>query len=134
MHEYHPLIATGRAPRIQQDLAQGSYFGRRRAEDGRVDWRWPARRIFNLIRAVTHPYPGAFCYAAGGKIFIWEARIANEDGWRGLPGEIIGETPDGLEIAAGPGSIIVKRAQFEAAGETDARAVLPETHRPRALL
>jgi UDP-4-amino-4-deoxy-L-arabinose formyltransferase/UDP-glucuronic acid dehydrogenase (UDP-4-keto-hexauronic acid decarboxylating) len=134
MREYHPLIVTGRAPRMKQDLARGSYFGRRRAEDGRIDWRWPARRIFNLIRAVTHPYPGAFCFAAGEKIFIWEARIANEDGLRGLPGEILAETPEGLEIAAGQGSVIVRRAQFEGAEEADARFVLAQTHRPRALL
>ena len=29
IREYHPLIVTGRAPRVKQDLARGSYFGRR---------------------------------------------------------------------------------------------------------
>jgi methionyl-tRNA formyltransferase len=134
MREYHPLIVTGRAPRMTQDLAQGSYFGRRRAEDGRIDWRWPARRIFNLIRAVTHPYPGAFCYASGKKVFIWEARIANEDGLCGLPGEILGESQGALEIAAGQGSLIVKRAQLEGAEEGAAATMLSFEKRPRALL
>src|SRR2546428_1189398 len=65
MREYHPLIAAGCAPRHPQDLDAGSCYGRRRPGDGRLDWRWPARRIFNLVRAVTHPYPGAFCFAGG---------------------------------------------------------------------
>ena len=69
----HPLIVAGRAPRRPQDLSRGSYFGRRRPEDGRIDWRWPARRIFNLVRAVTHPYPGAFCSLGGRKLFVWES-------------------------------------------------------------
>jgi UDP-4-amino-4-deoxy-L-arabinose formyltransferase/UDP-glucuronic acid dehydrogenase (UDP-4-keto-hexauronic acid decarboxylating) len=133
--EYHPLIVAGRAPRTPQDLSHGNYFGRRRPEDGRIDWRWPARRIFNLVRAVTRPYPGAFCYAAGKKLFIWQARIAREDGWMGAPGEILGGPADGLEIAAGQGSLIVTRAQFEGGIESDLRALVgADPARPRALL
>src|SRR5579864_9220867 len=135
IREYHPLIVTGRAPRMKQDLSRGSYFGRRRPADGRIDWRWPARRLFNLVRAVTHPYPGAFCFAAGRKLFVWEARIASEDRNIGAPGEIVGEIADGLEIAAGQGSLIVTRAQFESDDEGDVRAVLDaDGARPRALL
>lgn len=135
IREYHPLIVTDRAPRTKQDLSRGSYFGRRRPEDGRIDWRWPARRIFNLVRAVTHPYPGSFCFAVGKKLFIWEARIASEDGLMGPPGEIIGDMDGGLEIAAGQGSLIVRRAQFEGDYEGDARTVLGTAKaRPRALL
>jgi UDP-4-amino-4-deoxy-L-arabinose formyltransferase / UDP-glucuronic acid dehydrogenase (UDP-4-keto-hexauronic acid decarboxylating) len=135
VREYHPLIVTGRAPRLVQDLSRGTYFGRRRPEDGRIDWRWPVRRIFNLVRAVTHPYPGSFCFAAGKKLFIWEARIARENGVMGEPGEIIGDVDGGLEIAAGQGSLIVTRAQFEADQEAGARTVLGAVKaRPRALL
>jgi methionyl-tRNA formyltransferase len=135
IREYHPLIVTGRAPRMKQNLAQGSYFGRRRPEDGRIDWRWPARRVFNLVRAVTHPYPGAFCYAAGMKLYIWEARIANEGGMLGAPGQIIGDRAGGTEIAAGQGSLIVTRAQFEGDPEGDARTLMGVGEaRPRALL
>jgi methionyl-tRNA formyltransferase len=43
-----------------QDLAQGSYFGGRTPEDGRIDWSRSAREIHNLVRAVAPPYPGAF--------------------------------------------------------------------------
>lgn len=136
IREYHPLLVTGRAPRIKQDLSKGSYFGRRRPQDGRIDWGWPARRIFNLVRAVTHPYPGAFCFAAGRKLFIWETRIAAEAGIKGAPGEIIAVAGDGLEIAAGQGSLIVTRAQFESEAEGAARKIIgaePDS-RPRALL
>ena len=67
-------MKDGRAPRIPQDLSQGGYFGGRRPEDGRIDWRWTAERIYNLIRAVTDPYPGAFCHMAdGSKLLIWWA-------------------------------------------------------------
>jgi len=42
------------------NLAQGSYFGGRKPEDGRIDWSKSAREIHNLVRAVAPPYPGAF--------------------------------------------------------------------------
>jgi methionyl-tRNA formyltransferase len=125
--EMHPLIVAGRAPRRPQDLSRGSYFGRRRPEDGRIDWRWPARRIFNLVRAVTHPYPGAFCELGGRKLFVWESRIAHEAGWRGAPGEIVAAGGGGaVEVAAGEGSVLIARAQFEGAPEGAAAQVLSE--------
>jgi len=55
-----PLVA-GTAPLRPNDIARGSYYGGRRPEDGRIDWRKSAREIHNLVRAVAPPYPGAFC-------------------------------------------------------------------------
>ena len=125
IREFHPLIVEGRAPRRPNDLSKGSYFGRRRPDDGRIDWRWPARRIFNLVRAVTHPYPGAFSFAGDRKLIIWEAQIGRESGTMAPPGVVIGEAPDGgVEVAAGDGSVIVTRAQAEGGPEDSARAVL----------
>ena len=125
INEMHPRIVAGNPPRRKMDISKGSYFGRRKPDDGRIDWRWPARRIFNLVRAVTHPYPGAFCFASGRKLLVWEASIGTETARRGAPGEIVGETADGaIEIAAGEGSVIVRRAQFEGGAETVARELL----------
>jgi methionyl-tRNA formyltransferase len=126
--ELHPLIVQGRAPRRPQDLSRGSYFGRRRPEDGRIDWRWPARRIFNLVRAVTHPYPGAFCLLGGRKLLIWESAVAAEAGRRGAPGAIVEAASAGgggaVVVAAGEGSLSIRRAQFDGAPEGAAAEVL----------
>jgi methionyl-tRNA formyltransferase len=79
LDETLPLMKNGRAPRMPQDISKGSYYGGRRPEDGRIDWRWPAVRIYNLIRAVTDPYPGAFClHPEGAQLLIWWA-IPNPD-------------------------------------------------------
>ncbi len=128
--ELHPKIVAGTAPRRKMDISKGSYFGRRKPEDGRIDWRWPARRIFNLVRAVTHPYPGAFCFVNGRKLLVWEAKIGAENGAHGEPGRVVCETADGaLEIAAGEGSVILRIAQFEGAAEGVAREALSVAQR-----
>jgi len=96
LDEFLPLMKIGRAPRIPQDISVGSYFGGRRPEDGRIDWSFPAARIYNLIRAVTDPYPGAFCRLAdGSRLMIWWG--APEEGGGGE-----GEKPPGcVEIEGG---------------------------------
>jgi methionyl-tRNA formyltransferase len=125
IRQYHPLIASGEAPRRAQNLKQGSYFGRRRPEDGRIDWQWPARRIFNLVRAVTHPYPGAFGFLNRRKVYVWTAEIAIETGTHGAAGEIIAEHADGaIEVAAGAGSVVLSRVQIEGGAESSPREIL----------
>jgi UDP-4-amino-4-deoxy-L-arabinose formyltransferase/UDP-glucuronic acid dehydrogenase (UDP-4-keto-hexauronic acid decarboxylating) len=72
LEEVLPLIKKGTAPRVAQDLKRGSYYGGRKPEDGRIDWNWPVMRIYNLVRAVTEPYPGAFTHFPDGqKLFVW---------------------------------------------------------------
>ena len=61
-----PALISGEVRERPLDLAAGSYFGGRKPEDGRVDWRQPASDIHNLVRAVAPPYPGAFCTLPSG--------------------------------------------------------------------
>ena len=59
-----PLIQRT-AQRLRQDQSQASYFGRRRPEDGRIDWGKTAAQVHNLVRGVAPPYPGAFSEVGG---------------------------------------------------------------------
>jgi methionyl-tRNA formyltransferase len=65
-----PDLLAGRAVAKQQDLAAGSYFGGRKAEDGRIDWTRPASTVHDLIRAVAPPYPGAFSDTPRGRLKV----------------------------------------------------------------
>jgi methionyl-tRNA formyltransferase len=60
-----PRLIAGTAAAEPQDLQAGSYFGGRSAADGVIDWRLPAQRIHDLVRAVAPPYPGATTSVAG---------------------------------------------------------------------
>lgn len=47
---------------------------KRTPDDGLINWNKPLEDIYNLVRAVTHPYPGAFTFNGLNKIYIWEAQ------------------------------------------------------------
>src|SRR5271154_1748590 len=70
-----PKLIAGNAAARPMDLALGSYFGRRRPEDGRIDWRLGARAIHDLVRAVAPPFPGAFTEVNGCRLEILETRL-----------------------------------------------------------
>lgn len=103
-------LLTGRAPRRPQNEAEATYFGGRRPEDGRIDWRREASSIFNLVRAVTRPYPGAFTDFRGRQFYIWWARPSTSD--KGLPGEVVATSP--LTIATGRGRLEIVEWQWQA--------------------
>jgi methionyl-tRNA formyltransferase len=70
-----PRLVAGTAEARALDLARGSYFGRRRPEDGRIDWRKGARAVHDLVRAVAPPFPGAFSDVAGMRLAVLETRL-----------------------------------------------------------
>ncbi len=73
-----PRLAAGPPAARAMDLSQGSYFGGRRPEDGRIDWAWPASRLHNLIRAVAPPFPGAFTELGGRRLLFAGSRWLDE--------------------------------------------------------
>ncbi|CAF3489567.1 unnamed protein product [Fusarium graminearum] len=71
-----PDMLEGRIPKLHNDIARGSYFGRRKPEDGRIDWRRSAKDVYNLHRAVAPPYPGAWTVIDGHKLIIGKASLS----------------------------------------------------------
>ncbi len=116
LRDAFPALVAGTAPRVPQDHARATTFGGRRPEDGRLAWQRPARELANLVRAVTHPYPGAFTTWAGRKLLVWSASPV--DGTAdAVPGEIAAVAPAGIVVAAGQGGLRLERVQLEGGAE-----------------
>ncbi|MFS1562942.1 MAG: bifunctional UDP-4-amino-4-deoxy-L-arabinose formyltransferase/UDP-glucuronic acid oxidase ArnA [Candidatus Arsenophonus phytopathogenicus] len=103
-----PLIKMGDYSATPQDESKATYFGRRSAEDGLIDWSKSATEVNNLVRAVTEPYPGAFTYLAESKMIVWRARVLEKSHDK-LPGTIISTEP--LQIACGQGVLEILTGQ-----------------------
>jgi methionyl-tRNA formyltransferase len=70
-----PKLIAGSAAATPLDLKRGSYFGRRRPEDGRIDWQAGAKAVHDLVRAVAPPFPGAFTEVGSERIQIFKTQI-----------------------------------------------------------
>ena len=98
-HSNSPISTHPQDPRL------ASVFPARRPEEGFIEWKEPARRIRDLIRAVTHPYPGAFTYLKKRKIFIWKACLDPVPS-KGSPGQIVSAGPESQPcVACGEGTL-----------------------------
>jgi methionyl-tRNA formyltransferase len=114
LRETYPALVAGTAPRVPQDHARATYFGGRRPEDGRLDWRRPARELYDLVRAVTAPFPGAFTTWRGRRLLVWWARPVDL-ALEAAPGAVV-ERRDGtgVVVATGAGGLLVERAELDA--------------------
>jgi len=119
MRETYPQLCDGTAPRRPQDLSQGSYFGGRTPADGRIDWRQSARQIYNLVRAVAQPYPGATTRWQQRGLTIWWAQPAG-GGRDASPGTVVGIDDESITLQTGDGCLRVLRVQLD--GELESAA------------
>jgi methionyl-tRNA formyltransferase len=105
-------LLAGAARETPQDESKATYFGGRKPEDGRIAWTQTSRQIFNLVRAVTDPYPGAFTDVGLARLMVWWAEPdspAARDR-HGVPGEILSLTP--LVVATADGAMELTRTEW----------------------
>ncbi len=121
------LIESGKAEKVPQDPFAGSYFPKRKPEDGNVDWSWTAQDIYNFMRALTHPYPGAFTSSGGKKVYLWKAENPKNNKKRVSPvaGLVFGKTAGGgINVTTRDSSITVTKVQIEHEKEKNAAEII----------
>lgn len=108
---------------VPQDEAQATYTCKRLPDDNVIDWTHSSEQIYNLIRAVSYPYPGAFTSFRDQKLFIWAAQpVPEARRYVGrIPGRIVEvRAGSGVVVLAGDGALLVSRVQLE--GQEPVRA------------
>jgi methionyl-tRNA formyltransferase len=117
-----PRLLAGEHPGRPQPKSDEPVLPRRRPADGRIDWDAPAGMIYDFVRALTRPYPGAFSTLDGKQWWIWKAALPASDGglFRDVtPGEVLGPVISpvkdacGQLVACGSGSLILLEIEDE---------------------
>jgi len=91
---YLPQIEGGTAPRMHNISSSYPAYPKRRPADGLIDFKRSALDIYNFVRALAKPYPGAFYYDENGKkIIVWRIEIVFDES-RLQEGDIIVGTLD----------------------------------------
>lgn len=112
--DFLPKLMNNTAPRMAQDASKATYWLKRTARDGEIHWDQPSMTIYNLVRALTHPYPGSHTFSAGEKIIVWKAsppaaESANGQSGHGveLPGTVVEGSGSRLRVRTGDGYLTI---------------------------
>ncbi|HET9387356.1 MAG TPA: methionyl-tRNA formyltransferase [Gemmatimonadales bacterium] len=115
-----PQLLAGERPGRPQEHGDEPILPRRRPADGRIPWDCPARTVYDFVRALTRPYPGAFSSLEGKQWWLWEAALPPDRGPVGVPGEVLGPVvspaPEacGQLVACGTGTVVLLELEDEA--------------------
>jgi methionyl-tRNA formyltransferase len=80
-------------------------------EDGRVDWSDDAKRICCRIRGLD-PWPGGFTWWQGKRLKLFGCR-ALPLSTQAKPGTVVKAGKEGLQVAAGEGTVLIEALQLE---------------------
>ncbi len=88
-----------------------SWYEKRTAADGKIDFHKRTRDIYNLIRGVAAPFPGAFALCKGEEVRVWEAHPFDEmiDFSDYAPGEVIDVFDGKPVVRTVDGSLLIDR-------------------------
>lgn len=93
---------------VTSQAGDPTYYPKRDPEDGRINWGDRTRDVYNLVRAVARPYPGAFTHHEGARVDVWEAVPFSDDLVRDAPpGRIVRTFGDDFVVATPDGSVLV---------------------------
>ena len=112
--DWLPQLVAGPVPRQVQDASRATYGCKRTDLDNRICWEWPTRRIYDLVRAVTRPYPGAWTTHRGARVKIWSASpVLKPCTWVGrIPGRVVEvRRGEGVVVLTGDGEILLREVQ-----------------------
>jgi methionyl-tRNA formyltransferase len=109
-------LLTGKSPRISQYPAKATFTCKRLPSDNLINWSSSTLEIYNLIRAVTQPYPGAYSFLNGKRLRIWGAKqILNGNKYVGrIPGRVVEVKPGvGSVVLTGNDALMLTQVQLE---------------------
>lgn len=109
MLESLDLVKAGTAPKVAQNLDEGSYeswFGK---EQARLDWTKSASDVYNIIRA-ANPQPGAWTLHGETELRIYDSTL-DSTAAAGAAGEVVSVDDEGFTVAAAEGGIKIKRVR-----------------------
>ena len=104
------MVRAGTAPKMPQDHSRATYESWCRKAEARIDWSRPAADVHNLIRGCD-PQPGAWTTRAGTEVQLFDSRRGPGSRPGAAPGTIIDVSAEGMQVATGDGSVVVKRVR-----------------------
>jgi methionyl-tRNA formyltransferase len=108
------IIAKGQSQSQRQSDVDGFYFSARGPGEEWIDWSDTSFNIYNKIRAISHPAPGARTLLESQLVIIWKAFY--DPSWPkyiATPGKVIGRNrSEGVIVKTGDSTLLVQEVQI----------------------
>ena len=109
INDFIPLLENRSYIRTKQDNGKANYWRKRGVKDGEIDWRMSAKSVYNLVRALTRPYDGAYFTKDGEEIKVWKVEVLKDENQENIePGKILRTEGSNVVVKCGTGSVLFK--------------------------
>ncbi len=102
-------LSEGKLSPQSQDDSLSTYASQLSKAEGEINWNNTSDEIYNKVRGLN-PWPKAFSFI-GGKRFVVDFVYKSEQS--GKAGEVLSADKDGILVACGEGSVLIKEIKVE---------------------
>jgi len=113
IREFLPQLYSGKYMRVPQDHKRANLWRKRGKVDGRIDFRMSSRSVYNLVRALTRPYPGAHVETAKMDVPVWQAQEISDVQPNMEPGKVLDVRNGNITVKCGEGAVILLEHGFD---------------------
>lgn len=113
IRRFVPKLLDGSLIPQPQNPEDGNTWRKRTPADGQIDWRMSAHAIQNLVRALTHPYPGATCRHEETDAIIWKAEVVTGTPQNLEPGKVLESGSNGVLVKCGAEALRILAHTFD---------------------
>ena len=94
--EFLSWIEQGTLKQHEIENQNGNSWRKRGKEDGHIDWRMSSYAIYNLVRALFHPYVGAHFTIGESEYKVWKVEEVKDSSLSNIePGKVLRTYEDG---------------------------------------
>lgn len=113
VRDFVPCLADGTYERVPQDHNLANTWRKRGKDDGRIDFRMDSKRVYDHVRALARPYPGAHVETANGDVSVWKVREVAGVPENFEPGKVIGIAGERIIVKCGAGAVELMEHDFK---------------------
>ena len=99
IEDFLPKLIDKSYLRIPQDHSRSNIWRKRGVADGKIDFRMSSRAIYNLVRALAKPYPGAHVVYKDREVKVWKVNEVDREHVENIePGKVLSVTKNNIIV------------------------------------
>jgi methionyl-tRNA formyltransferase len=102
----------GNLSALEQDVSQVTIAKKIKKGEGAIDWAKSAKEIHQLFRGLK-TWPGVWCTRDSKSLKFHQVAVQEKNGAGAKPGTVLAAGADGILVACGAGSLLLKEVQPE---------------------